>query len=107
MREVIKKIIKPVVIIILLLIFNSGCTSIYNQPSNSSAAEQSSAITEPTNKEVYYTIGMHILLPYWQDHRLGLEAAAAELGVDVVFTGENGNNALRQVNIFENAVKKS
>ena len=49
---------------------------------------------------------MHIILPYWQDHRIRFEAAAEELGVEDVFTGENGNNALRQIDIFEQVVKE-
>jgi ABC-type sugar transport system substrate-binding protein len=53
-----------------------------------------------TNDEVYYLVGMHIVLPYWQDHKRGLKVAAEELGVRYVFTGESGNDAVRQVDIF-------
>jgi len=56
--------------------------------------------------EIYYLVGMHIILPYWQDHKKGLEVAAAELGVKYVFTGESGNDAARQVNIFNQVVLK-
>ena len=54
--------------------------------------------------EVYYTVGMHIIIPYWRDHKKGLEAAAAELGVKAVFTGENGNDAAKQIGIFEQII---
>jgi len=90
-----------------------GCGSIYNdipepaneeQTSQQAQADQIATATDDPSVEVYYTVGMHIILPYWQDHRLGLEAAGEELGVKVVFTGENGNNALRQVDIFNQVV---
>ena len=84
-------------LVVLILLGLIGCGSIYNsipEETNNEAenAEQSAASldnedTDGTDKEVYYTVGMHIILPYWQDHRLGLETAAKELGVDVVFTG--------------------
>ena len=50
-------------------------------------------------------IGMHIVLPYWQEHRRGLETAAAELGVEAVFTGVSDNNALRQVEVFNQVLQ--
>jgi len=56
--------------------------------------------------EVYYTVGMHINNPYWQDHRKGLEAAAQELGVKAIFTGEEGNNAANQIQILEKIISK-
>lgn len=90
-----------VLITVLLFILTAGsCGSIYEHKT-----EESATIHEEEPKEVYYLIGMHIILPYWQDHRSGFEAAGEELGVKTVFTGENGNDALRQVDIFEQAVK--
>ena len=32
------------------------------------------------DEELYITVGMHIILPYWQDHRSGLEAAGKRTG---------------------------
>jgi ribose transport system substrate-binding protein len=107
--------------LVLIIILNlTGCGSIYSSipqditedlsaESSLDTSETSDAAesAETSNKEVYYTVGMHIILPYWQDHRMGLETAAKELGVDVVFTGENGNNALRQVDIFNQVVEKN
>ena len=103
-----KKIAALIISAILLITVFSGCGSIYRAKDEDKDPELGSqeAAPEDKPKEVYYTIGMHIILPYWQDHRFGLEAAAQELGVDVVFTGENGSDALRQLDIFEQVVKK-
>ncbi len=97
-----------ILIVLILIVSASACGSIYSQkPSaeNSPAPGQTSAGEE--KKEVYYLVGMHIILPYWQDHRSGLEAAGKEMGVEIVFKGENGNDALRQIDIFEQAVKEN
>ena len=103
-------------LVLLNIFFLFGCGSIYNDipetineeaTTEQAAADQAAAATDVSSEEVYYTVGMHIILPYWQDHRLGLEAAAKELGVNVVFTGENGNNALRQVDIFNQVVESN
>lgn len=56
--------------------------------------------------EVYYLVGMHIILPYWQDHKKGLKVAAEELGVKYVFTGESGNDAVRQADLFRQVIGK-
>ncbi len=89
-----------------------ACGSIYDAPDATYAptetvSQESAEQANEDNGEVYYTIGMHIILPYWQDHRIGLEAAGRELDVDVVFTGENGSDAMRQVDIFEQVVKEN
>jgi ribose transport system substrate-binding protein len=103
-------------LVLLNIISLFGCGSIYNDipetineeaTTEQAAADQAAAATDGPSEEVYYTVGMHIILPYWQDHRLGLEAAGKELGVKVVFTGENGNNALRQVDIFNQVVESN
>jgi ribose transport system substrate-binding protein len=96
-----------VIIILMLIIAVGACGSIYSQkPSEENGLAQGGQTSaEEEQKEVYYLVGMHIILPYWQDHRSGFEAAGEELGVKIVFTGENGNDALRQVDIFEQAVK--
>jgi len=57
--------------------------------------------------EVYYTVGMHINVPYWQAHRRGLEVAANQLGVKWVFTGETGNDAVKQMEIFDQVLQKN
>lgn len=103
-----KKIAALIISAILLITGLAGCGSIYKTigEDNDPALESQDELPADEPKEVYYTVGMHIVLPYWQDHRYGLEAAAQELGVDVVFTGENGSDALRQLDIFEQVVKK-
>ncbi len=104
MRKI-SAILIPVILLVSLL---TGCGSIYsvNDDANDPGTDGQDTLPVGEPKEVYYTVGMHIILPYWQDHRYGLEAAAQELGVDVVFTGENGSDALRQLDIFEQVVKK-
>ena len=103
-------------LVVLNIFYLFGCGSIYNDipetiseeaTSDQPTADQAAAQSVGSSEEVYYTVGMHIILPYWQDHRLGLEAAGKELGVKVVFTGENGNNALRQVDIFNQVVESN
>ena len=110
-----KRIIVGILVLLSMFIF-FGCGSIYNDipetineeaMTEQAAADQAAAATDVSSEEVYYTVGMHIILPYWQDHRLGLEEAGEELGVKVVFTGENGNNALRQVDIFNQVVESN
>lgn len=105
-----KKQIMAFTAAIMLVLAFAGCGSIYSTKEDEDSLDQSGAgqetIQKQEQKEVYYTVGMHIILPYWQDHRYGLEAAAEELGVDVVFTGENGSDALRQVDIFEQVLKE-
>jgi ribose transport system substrate-binding protein len=97
-----------VIIISILILAVCACGSIYSQkPNEENSAPQGGQTSAREQKEVYYTVGMHIILPYWQDHRSGLEAAGEELGVETVFTGENGNDALRQIDIFEQAVKEN
>lgn len=96
-----------VIFALFLLCCASACNSIYAPKKEDSAALQEGQTTpEEEPKEVYYLVGMHIILPYWQDHRSGFEEAGEELGVETVFAGENGNDALRQVDIFEQAVKE-
>ncbi len=97
-----------VALFVLLFVCVAGaCGSIYAPKTDEGEALQDGqAVHEEEPKEVYYLVGMHIILPYWQDHRSGFEAAGEELGVNIVFTGENGNDALRQIDIFEQVVKK-
>ncbi len=76
------------------------------QAAQAPADSQAPAAVAADPNETYYTVGMHINLPYWQDHKKGLEAAAAELGVKAVFTGESGNDAAKQIDIFDQVVAK-
>ena len=103
-----KRITAIMFLAIVFIAVLAGCGSIYSPKDDGGDSDSGDqeALPEDELKEVYYTVGMHIILPYWQDHRYGLEAAAQELGVDVVFTGENGSDALRQLDIFEQVVKK-
>lgn len=99
--------VMTVMVVILLILSASGCGSLYESPQPSNEETIGTQVINQPAPEVYYTIGMHIIVPYWQDHRLGLVAAGEELGVEVVFTGENGSNALRQVDIFRQVIEKN
>lgn len=100
-------------IVFLMTLTFAGCGSSKEEATTESKqpeskSEKSTEETKEVNEdEVYYTVGMHINIPYWQDHKKGLEGAAAELGVKAVFTGESGNDAANQVTIFDQVVAKN
>lgn len=114
------KILSLITILLILMIAVIGCDTGMKKVNVNVSTDVGQVIPSETNmtqgvtnadntadtEEVYYLIGMHIILPYWQDHRRGLEAAAAELNVRVVFTGENGNDASRQEELFEQIILK-
>ena len=103
----IKRLISAVLASILLLV--SGCGSIYAPSVEQTPREEVPAQTAAPAAEVeerYYLIGMHIILPYWREHQRGLKAAADELGVEAVFTGVSGNEAERQIALFNRVVMK-
>jgi len=109
------KKVRLIFCLLLTCVFILGMTACGAPQAAAPAASQSQAAQQPqasadapkaASDETYYTVGMHINLPYWQDHKKGLEAAAAELGVNAVFTGESGNDAAKQIDIFEQVVAK-
>ena len=57
-------------------------------------------------KETYYLLATHAGIPYWLDHKRGAEAAAKELGVNLVYVGAYGNQAEQQVNQLEMVIGK-
>lgn len=108
-----KKVFLLLTALICFALFYSGCDNnsiktidLGNYPNDTetgNAYGYDTSVPEAsvsTNDEVYYLVGMHIVLPYWQDHKKGLKVAAEELGVKCVFTGESGNDAVRQVDLF-------
>ncbi len=101
---------KKLLIVFFAMLFTLSfvsCGSIYREKEQpETSGDQSHETIEENERELYILVGMHIILPYWQDHRNGFEAAGKELGVQTKFTGENGNDALRQVDIFRQAVKE-
>lgn len=94
-----------VLCVLMVCVFLFGMTAC-SAPATASTQASAPAAVKPTSDETYYTVGMHINLPYWQDHKKGLEAAAAELGVKAVFGGEEGNDAAKQIDIFNQIVAK-
>lgn len=108
-----KKVFLLITALICFVLFNTGCdgnairTVELGDPPNDTYTGNVYGYDMPapeasvtTNDETYYLVGMHIVLPYWQDHKRGLKVAAEELGVKYVFTGESGNDAVRQVDLF-------
>jgi ABC-type sugar transport system substrate-binding protein len=56
--------------------------------------------------ERYVLIAPHIGIQYWQVHKAGFEAAAAELGVQTFFTGVMGDSVEQQITIMEQEIAK-
>jgi len=56
--------------------------------------------------ETYYLLATHAGIPYWLDHKRGAEAAAAELGVKLIYVGAYGNEAEQQVNQLQTVIGK-
>ncbi|MFP4430720.1 MAG: substrate-binding domain-containing protein [Spirochaetaceae bacterium] len=54
--------------------------------------------------ETYVLVAPHIGIQYWQVHKAGLEAAAAELGVKTVFTGVMGDSVEDQASIMDQLI---
>jgi ribose transport system substrate-binding protein len=54
--------------------------------------------------ETYVLVAPHIGIQYWQVHKAGFEAAAAELGVKTVFTGVMGDSVEDQVRILDQLI---
>ena len=61
-------------------------------------------MTEPEPNETYYWIGAVIDIPYFIDHRLGLEAAGEELGVKTRFLGPTGYDMPAMIDTIEQAI---
>ncbi len=113
MKDIIKrrKLLSILMCIIILLSFLPSCQQSYESAAQFQELEiereQKEDSTSSLNRdEVYYTVGMHINVPYWQMHKRGLEAAANDLGVRWVFTGETGNDAAKQMDIFNQVLEK-
>lgn len=95
-------------LLLALLLAVSGCARLQEgeAPAPDETVQKGSMGVDLPRDEVYYTVGMHINVPYWQLHKRGLEVAAGELGVRWVFTGETGNDAAKQMDIFNQVLEK-
>lgn len=92
-----------VALLITLLVLFAGC-----QKAEAPATE-APAPTEAGpdySNERYVLIAPHIGIQYWQVHKAGLEAAAAELGVETFFTGVMGDSVEQQITIMEQEIAK-
>ena len=61
-------------------------------------------VTPPEPGETYYWIGAVVEIPYFIDHRLGLEAAGEELGVRTRFLGPTGYDIPAMIDTIEQAI---
>lgn len=100
----INRLISVLLLVCFLLVTLVACGGA--EDSTTTVKEDVATTEDAASKGTYYLIGMNINIPYWQDHKNGLETAAAELGVEAVFTGENGVDVAKQVDMFEQIVAK-
>ena len=61
-------------------------------------------VTPPEPNETYYWIGAVVEIPYFIDHRLGIEAAGKELGVKTRFLGPTGYDIPAMIDTIEQAI---
>jgi ribose transport system substrate-binding protein len=72
------------------------------QPAAEAPAEEAPA--EPAKKQVYYEVNALINLPYFIDHRLGLEFAGYALGRETKYVGPVDYDMTAMINTFEQAI---
>lgn len=61
-------------------------------------------IKKPSKDDVYYCIGAVLSLPYFQDHKIGFEAACEELGVTGKFVGPMDYDMTAEAQMIEEAI---
>ncbi|MCL2865085.1 MAG: substrate-binding domain-containing protein [Lachnospiraceae bacterium] len=64
-------------------------------------------IEDPSEDDVFYLIGALLELPYFIDHRIGFEAAVAELGVTGRFIGPLGYDMTAQAQMIDEAIAQN
>ena len=64
-------------------------------------------LTQPEEGETYVWIGAVVEIPYFIDHRAGIEAAGKELGVETKFLGPTGYDMSAMVNTIEQAIAEN
>ncbi|HEY3739380.1 MAG TPA: substrate-binding domain-containing protein [Bryobacteraceae bacterium] len=57
-------------------------------------------------EELYFLVGSNTKLPYWQEAAKGLDAGAANMGVQAQFVGPEAYNPKEQLEAFRRAVSK-
>jgi ribose transport system substrate-binding protein len=72
------------------------------QPAAEAPAAEAPAA--PLKKQVYYEVNALINLPYFIDHRLGLEFAGYALGKEVKYVGPVDYDMTLMINTFEQAI---
>ena len=61
-------------------------------------------VEAPSKDDVYYCIGALLSLPYFQDHKIGFEAACEELGVTGKFVGPMDYDMTAEAQMIEEAI---
>ena len=64
-------------------------------------------VETPSKDDVYYCIGALLSLPYFQDHRIGFEAACEELGVTGKFVGPMDYDMTAEAQMIEEAIAQN
>ncbi len=64
-------------------------------------------VTEPDPSDTYYCIGALLSLPYFLDHKIGFEAACAELGVTGKFIGPLDYDMTAEAQMIEEATAQN
>ncbi|MGM0365559.1 MAG: substrate-binding domain-containing protein [Actinomycetota bacterium] len=64
-------------------------------------------LTPPEEDETYVWIGAVVEIPYFIDHRAGLEAAGEELGVKTKFLGPTGYDMGAMINTIEQVIAEN
>ena len=64
-------------------------------------------VETPSKDDVYYCIGALLSLPYFQDHKIGFEAACEELGVTGKFVGPMDYDMTAEAQMIEEAIAQN
>jgi ribose transport system substrate-binding protein len=78
-----------------------AATTAAGQPAATQAPQQPAA---PASDQVYYEVNALVNLPYFIDHRLGLEYAGHALGVKTKYVGPVEYDMTAMINAFEQAI---
>jgi ribose transport system substrate-binding protein len=81
-----------------------AATTAPEQPAATQAPEQPAA---PASDQVYYEVNALLNLPYFIDHRLGLEYAGYVLGVKTKYVGPVEYDMTAMINTFEQAIAEN
>jgi ribose transport system substrate-binding protein len=98
-----------IVLLVLAILLVSVFTACKNgeeaaTAEGSGTAEDTGAAKEPAEKRVYDWIGAVVEVPYFIDHRVGLEIAEDTFGVETKYLGPQGYDMEGQANTIEQQI---